>query len=261
MTSIRVRAFPFHRPSSWLTAALLLAAAGCASTANQGASASSPSAASPTKSAAEAEKAADAEAEKQEKIEKKEHELACARIELDIARQSTTADERDAKIQLVEVEFKLQRATGDLDNYKNVESKLATSETDLRLEEAKQRLEEARQELAELEKMYSKEKFAEITKELVLVRGKVRVKLAEKSLELAQKKATQQRDFEIPKKLKELTQALEKAQFDVDAARLKEARVANDKKLKLLKAEHSIDEIERAITKLKSGKDEKETKS
>jgi hypothetical protein len=221
--------------------------------------------AAPSKSAVPAEKDSasapkvDA-AERSEKIEKKEQELACARLELDIARQSLESDEREARARVVESEFKLQRATQDRDNFKNVEAQLTSSESDLRLEEAKERLEESRQELAELEKMYKQETFAEITKELVLVRGKVKVKMAEKGLELTQKKAVQQREFEIPKKLSELGQAIQKAEEDLDAAKRKETRLASEKKLKILKAEQAIGDIERSIAKLKSGKDEKSEK-
>jgi hypothetical protein len=242
-------------------AALLFGAPGCTSAGSRETASSTANGVGGQAADKDAHKEVDEKPSQQEKLEKKEYELVCARLELDIAKQAVDGDEREAKANLVQAEFKLQRAVEDRDNYKNVESALATSETDLHLEEAKERLEESRQEMAELEKMYKKETFAEITKELVLVRGKVRVKMAEKGLELAQKKATQQREFEIPKKTKELGQSVEKAQLDVDAARLKLARFENEKKLKLAKAERSITEIERAIAKLKSSKDDKEAKS
>ncbi len=276
MNTCRVRALSFSSHFSSVTASLLAAlplAAGCAvgggrvahDVPAEGAavqdSTSGKSDAAPEKDADASKSGKSDSADRAEKLEKKERELACARIELDIARQSTEADEREARSSVADAEFKLQRASEDRDNYKNVEAQLVTSEAELRLEEAKERLEESRQELAELEKMYKQETFAEITKELVLVRGKVKVKMAEKGLELTQRKGVQQREFEIPKKLKELGQSLQKAQDDLDAAKRKEARVANEKKLKILKAEQSIGEIERAIAKLKSGKDDKEVKS
>jgi hypothetical protein len=198
--------------------------------------------------------------DKKDQIEKKEHELACARLELDVAKLAVGSDEREAHMRVVETQRRLEMAKADRDNYKNVESVLAATEAQLRLDEAKERLDEARQELTELEKTYAQEKFAEITKELVLARGKAHVQLAEKGLELAQKKLAQQREVEQPKKLAELDLALEKAQHEANEARAKEERAATEKKLKIMKAEQAIQEDEHALAKLQSGGDAKEAK-
>jgi hypothetical protein len=274
MHRVRALTFPVSQPSS-SAAAVLLATLSLLGPACAVVPSKAPAQDAASAHSAPADKKADAsgvpdaaatpgaksdKADVAEKIEKKEQELACARLELDIARQSIESEESAARASVVESDFKLLRAKQDRDNFKNVEAQLTTSESDLRLEEAKERLEESRQELAELEKMYKQESFAEITKELVLVRGKVKVKMAEKGLELTQKKAVQQREFEIPKKLAELEQAIQKASEDQYAALSKEARLANEKKLKILKAEQAIGDIERSIAKLKSGKDEKNEK-
>jgi hypothetical protein len=198
--------------------------------------------------------------DKKDQIEKKEHELACARLELDVARMAVGADEREAHMRVVETERKLEMAKADRDNYKNVESVLASTEAQLHLDEAKERLDEARQELTELEKTYAQEKFAEITKELVLARGKARVQLAEKGLELAQKKLAEQRDVEQPKKLAELGLALDKAQHEANEAHAREERTATEKKLKIMKAEQAIQENEHALAKLQGAGDAKEAK-
>jgi hypothetical protein len=198
--------------------------------------------------------------DKKDQIEKKEHELACARLELDVARLAVGAEEREAHMHVVETERKLEMAKADRDNYKNVESVLASTEAQLHLDEAKERLDEARQELTELEKTYAQEKFAEITKELVLARGKARVQLAEKGLDLTQKKLAHQRDVEQPKKLAELTLALDKAQHEANEAHAKEERAATEKKLKLMKAEQVIQENEHALAKLQSAGDAKDAK-
>jgi hypothetical protein len=202
--------------------------------------------------AAQGGKDSDDKPDKQEKIERKEHELACARLELQVAQQVTAADERDAKMRVVECERKLEMATRDVENFKSVESVLANTEANLHIDEAKERLDESKQELKELEKSYEHEKFAEITKELVLSRGKVRVELAQKGLELSQKKASAVRDVEQPKKVAELSLAREKAEHDANEARSKTERLASENKLKLMKAEQSVQEIEHALAKLQS---------
>jgi hypothetical protein len=244
-----------------LLAALTFSLASCAADAARSTHDSSAVDPGAAKKDAPPAKEDDEKPDKKEKVEKKEHELACARLELQVAKQSTAADEREAHMRVVEAERKLDMAKRDQENYKNVESVLANAEASLHLDEAKERLEEARQELTELEKTYAKEKFAEITKELVLTRGKVRVHLAEKSLDLAQKKLAEQRDVDQPKKLAELSLALEKAQHEANEARAKEERGQTESKLKLMKAEQSVQELEHALAKLQSSSDEKAAKS
>ncbi len=233
-----------------LAAPLAVLAAACA--AERDARATPPPDSAAHADAAQGGKEADDKPDKQEKIERKEHELACARLELQVAEQVIAADERDAKMRVVECERKLEMATRDVDNFKNVESVLANTEANLHIDEAKERLDEAKQNLKELEKSYEHERFAEITKELVLSRGKMQVELAQKGLDLSQKKASAVRDVEQPKKVAELSLAREKAEHDANEARSKTERLASENKLKLMKAEQSVQEIEHALAKLQS---------
>lgn len=198
------------------------------------------------------EKKKDEKEDKAEELRKKEHELDYARRELKIARLETESAGREAKNALDAAEFKLKEALDERDHYKTKESTLKIAGEALGIERSEEQRERQRQELAEIEAMYAKEDFAELTKELVIRRSRMDLVLAEKNLAIEQQKLADLRDHEIPQKTRALAEEVVKAEKSLAEAKAKLARHESEKELKLLKSEHAVENVEREITKLKA---------
>jgi HlyD family secretion protein len=194
--------------------------------------------------------------DKAEELRKKSHELDYARLSLQLARFDAQAGEGEAQKELESAERALAAATVELENFRTTVRELENADRALDLDRAKQNVVEAEQELAELEAMYAQEKFAATTKELVLLRGRSRLEMSKRGLELENRRAAQQRTFEHPKRERELTEAVAKAALARESAARKVERTKLQQKLDLLKAEHSVEDVQAALAKL-----EKEAKA
>ncbi len=189
--------------------------------------------------------------DKQDALRKKERELDYARRDLRIARLAAENDERDAKDAVEEAERKLKEARLEREHFLGTQAPLRTDESALAIERSTENRERQKQELEELEAMYKEEELATLTKELVIRRSRKDVELAQKSLDLEARKQAALKDHELPKKQRELEDAVVKTEKALATAKTKESRSALEKELKLLKAEHAIDELEREVAKLK----------
>ena len=193
------------------------------------------------------EKADDADAA--DKVQKAQRELEYAKIDLDLAKMSTAAEAREADQSVVEATQKLDAVKKDRDNFKNNETPQKLAEKQLDIDRSTQFTEEAKQELDELEGMYKKEEFASLTKELVLSRGKKKLEFAKRGLELAKKNQDQLTNFDLPKKQLELDQSVERAEKALAEANAKKEKSALESTLKVKKAEHHVDEAQKALEK------------
>lgn len=187
-----------------------------------------------------------------DKVTKKEREVEYAKMELEIAKLSAAADEREAEMAVVEATQKLDAAKKDRDHFKGLDKPNKLADKQLDVDRAAFRMEEQGDELKELETMYKKEDFAELTKELVLKRGKKNLEFAQRGLDIAKKDQEGLSAHDLPKKETELDQAVQRAEKGLQEANAKKDRSAMESKLKLLKAEHRVDEAQRELDKAKS---------
>ena len=222
-----------------------LASLGCAATSGSGPSASGDASKPPAGGGKEEADSAD------EKIAKAQREVEYAKLELEIAKLSVAAETREADQGVLEANQKLDAVRKDRDVFKSSEGPVKLADKQLDVDRTAQYMEEQRQELEELEKMYKQEEFASLTKELVLTRGKAKLEFARRGLELAKKGQDQLAGHEVPKRQLELDQSVEKAEKTLAEANAKKERGALESKLKLLKAEHHVDEAARALEKTK----------
>lgn len=213
------------------------------------ASCTSSPAAAPQPDAKDGKQAADKEGE----LRKKQREAEYARLQLEIARMEAKNGERELQDQLAAAERELAAASGELDNFSRVAREIETAERGLSLDRSKQNMLEAAQELSELEAMYAQEDFATMTEELVINRGRTRQAMAKRDFELAQRRAEQLRGFEHPKREREMTERVAKAEQALLEAKAKAEKSRVESKLALLKAEHSLDEAEREVVKAAEG--------
>jgi hypothetical protein len=189
------------------------------------------------------------DADAADKVEKAKREVDYAKIDLDLAKMSTASEARESDQAVVEATQKLEAVKKDRDNFKNTETPQKLAEKQLDIDRSTQFMEESKQELDELEGMYKKEEFASLTKELVLSRGKKKLEFAKRGLELAKKNQEQLTSFDLPKKQLELDQSVERAEKALAEATAKREKGALEAKLKVMKAEHHVDEAQRAYDK------------
>jgi len=193
--------------------------------------------------------------ENAEKLQKKERELACALLDLDIARATVENDERTCNNDVKQAEQDLKTSRAELDHFTKVEKDTALRKAQLDVDKSEWSMEQKRQELHELETMYQQEEVATLTKELVLQRGKVALQQAEKDLALDRDELADLRDWDNPHKQEELSQKVEKNVRALEDARSKLARTTLEGRLKVLKAEQAIAELQGDIAKLKKSGD------
>jgi hypothetical protein len=212
-----------------LTSLLLLA--GCAST------------------QAGAPAAAQAQSGDENALREKRHGLASAELKLSIAQLQAKSGEASAAHAVAMAEADVDLAHKALEG---AERGIAIEEGELALslERSQQNVTESQQELAELESMYSAEEFANKTKELVLTRGRARLEMAQKGLELAKQRAAEQRGREFPRRMEEAKLAVTKAERGLAEAREASERGALERKLSLLEAEHAQQELQREVADL-----------
>jgi hypothetical protein len=181
---------------------------------------------------------------------KKQREVEYARIELRIAELSAEEEGRDAAYEVADAEDDLLEARKAYDNFVGVEKPMALERSDFGLERGHWSRTQNEQELKELQAMYEAEEFAQLTKELVLMRGEKNLEFAQKDLALDVREAAQLKEFELPKKERELERAKAKAERALSNAKAKKSKIDVERELKLLRAKNALDEAEREIVKL-----------
>ncbi len=181
---------------------------------------------------------------------KKRREIEYARIELRIAELLAEEETRDADHQIEDAEDDLSEARKDLDNFMGVEKAITLERSEFGLERGNWNRTQNEQELKELQAMYQAEEFAQLTKELVLMRGEKNLEFASKDLALDLREAAQLKEFELPKKQREIERKIAKAERALSDARAKKAKTEIERDLKLLRAKNAVDEAEREQKKL-----------
>ncbi len=188
------------------------------------------------------------------KKDKKKVDMAGLRIEFALAQMdmreaegavARSIESADHGIALAEHELEL--AQSELAHFVEVDIKLSAAEAELSLDRTRGRLDDSRAELQQLLDMYKDEEFAMSTKELVISRGKRSVEQSERSLDLAEKRAADQRDFEEARKVQSFQHKVEEA---VRSLRLKISALetANaEGEAKLMRAQDKIRLVQKKI--------------
>ncbi len=177
------------------------------------------------------------------KVEKARRDIDLARLELRIAQLDARIEQNSAKDALYAAERKLEQAKRDLEHFRTAEAKVDLEKARIRLDRSANRAEQAKDELAELVAMYDAEEFAEMTKELVLKRGRQNLELAERDVAVETRAFEMIQDHDHPRKLRELEESLRQAQNNLEAGTLKLEKAE-------LKAEHSLQKARDRIHEL-----------
>jgi hypothetical protein len=179
------------------------------------------------------------------KAEKKAREVTYAKMELAIAQLDAERELKDATLDVERSRHDLEAAQRNLEHFQKVERALALEDQVIDLDRAKEQAHQQQQELEELMAMYKADEYAKLTKELVIQRGKFQMEMAQRSLELARKRAADREGHEWPTKERELSLALRKAQDGLESSEAKLVKTKASTELELLRAKHKVEEAER----------------
>jgi len=207
---------------------------------------------SDTKASATSEEGADEAEDSKDEVAKSERKLEDARIELRIANADAESAAQKSTDEVEGAGNALRIATEALDQFMKAERELELSQVTLGLDQASWRVEAEKQELAELEAMYKRDDVATLTKELVLQRGKKGVEFAERSLAHEQREASAKRDFELPRKQRELEFEKKEKDNALRDARAEAAKGKDQVELALRKAKAEVDDAEKALAKART---------
>ncbi len=179
------------------------------------------------------------------KAEKKERGITYARMELALAEMDAEFEMRDAKLDLERAMQGLDAAQRDLRHFTDVERPLELEDQQMDVDRGVESALEQKQELEELMKMYKADDFAKMTKELVLQRGKFRMELAQREMELTKKRAADKQAHALAVKELDLKLALKKAQDGVYGAESKMKKTQAHNELELMRARHKLDDAQK----------------
>lgn len=179
-------------------------------------------------------------------------ELDVARLELEIAQQKSEHAIDEKQEAVAQKRAARDAAQKELALFQSFTRPHKLTAADIELDDAKKDVWEAEQELEELRAMYSKEQFAERTKELVLGRGEKNLALAKRKLELAQAERAALESGELAQEATKLTEALRQAEVEHAFAEREVALAAMEAKAELEKARGELASKERALKKARS---------
>jgi len=201
--------------------------------------------------------AADEDSDKAFKIEQAAQKLEIAKLEVEVAHISAEAALRKAEQELESARKGLDEQRRELEYFKTVTMPVQLEQAQISHDRSTHRADESLDELRELESMYASEEFAEMTKELVLKRGRRSLELAKRSLEVSAMNMKGLREEELPKKqraleleLLEAEQKLARAETELEKTRI-EARVSQ------MKSRQKIADAEKAVRDAKKDKSAK----
>ena len=227
-------------PRTYLPTALLLVLCSCAATGKSGNAATAPGG-----------DAAAKDDSKVDALQKKERELNYAKLQLQITELELQADERSQKNSIADSERGVRKSEEELSDFLQSQKQIESAERALSLDQQQEGVRETQQEYDELESMYKDEDFAKKTKELVLSRGKARLGFSQRGMELSTSRRDFHEKFVMPRKERDLREALEKARTGLEDGRAMAERKKLSNQLQLLRAKDGLDELQKEVEKLK----------
>jgi paraquat-inducible protein B len=152
-------------------------------------------------------------------VAKTERRLHIAERKTEVAHLGAEIEAVRAEAAVAEARRKLEAARGELEHFRAHTRPTKTQAAEIDRDQARYAAEHAQAELAELEAMYEAEEFAEMTKELVLRRGRRSLEIALRRLEVEGAKLRALGD-EFDRNEQQLQGAIAAAEIDLHAAEL-----------------------------------------
>ncbi|MBI1381850.1 MAG: hypothetical protein GC161_12275 [Planctomycetaceae bacterium] len=172
-------------------------------------------------------------------------ELSEAKAELRLAELQRESELAEAEAKLKFAAEDLEDARKELAAFTGAERGFEQQESQLGLDAARNRLTDAEAELGELEAMYAGDDFAEITKELVLSRGRRSLEMAQRGLALTEAKHTLLTSHTLPSKQRELEREVLEAELALAEAKRGLERTKLEVEQALAKAQKNLEKAQK----------------
>ncbi|MCA9316908.1 MAG: hypothetical protein H6806_00290 [Planctomycetes bacterium] len=173
-----------------------------------------------------------------------------ANWELERLKLEDMQEERRSRVRAEKARQESEDAKRKLEVWEASEKPERLARLQLNLDQGRDRLVQAEQELKELEAMYAAEEFANMTKELVLYRGRKQVEFAKRDLDLDEQAAKRERESEIPLEENEKRRAAEEAHNDWIDANEDLERSMQERALGIWSATQEIEALRRKIRRV-----------
>ena len=174
------------------------------------------------------------------KARKLEHELMVSRMKLEVARLDTQIKAETAKAGLAKSGRETKNAKDAVAHFDKVAAPTRVKEAQITLDAAKNAAEQAKDEYNELVAMYKAEEFAEMTKELVLKRGRHNLDLAERRLQVQVGKLQDLEKSVLPRERAALKGKLQDAESGFRRAQLTTEKTKLEIRIAVSEAEHAV---------------------
>jgi len=187
----------------------------------------------------------------------KEKELRSKRRELErlFAEHRIAALDRDMRE--LSVAAARQRAAEDLEaarrelaHFEGAERPRELDEWQIRIDRSTYHAEQAKGELDELIAMYEADEFAKATKELVILRGRRQLEMAERELANTKKEFAEFREFALPNREREHRRKVADAEREVHKAEREAEKAGLERELQLQKEQDRVRDLEEEIAEL-----------
>ena len=184
--------------------------------------------------------------------DKLQHQIELARLELESNTISVTLRRRKAQAAVRDARFNLKMAKQALDAFRTAEVPTKLKDAQISLDQARNRAELAEAELNELIAMYKEDEFAEMTKELVLKRGRKNLEFARRRLAVQKDKMEQLKKQELPRREAQLANKLLQSQDALADAELGQKKADIEVRIMTMKATRKLADLENELKEVKN---------
>ena len=182
------------------------------------------------------------------------HTVKMAELKLKIAEFDVQISDDGAEAAVRKAKHDLLLARSALTHFDAFVAPSRLAQAQIALDSAKNRAEQAKDEYNELVAMYKQEEFAEMTKELVLKRGRHSMDIAGRALKLQADKMNDLKKTVLPRERTVLAGKLDAADAAMAQGKLKQRKAMIQSQVTLAEAAHQLDsaktDLEEVRTKL-----------
>lgn len=159
--------------------------------------------------------------------------------------------ERANPLDMASAERAYKHAKEDYDKWVKQDKKVAIENAEFSLRSAQQSLDNQKEELKQLEKMYRSKDLVEETEEIILKRQRFAVEQSEHFLRLSKNRRDQVINIDLPRREKELTDGLERAEIAYIKAKASIPMSLDQKRLSMEKAKYDRDRSKEKFANMK----------
>ncbi len=189
--------------------------------------------------------------ELEEAITELENSVEQAQRSLESQQASAAMADRRRELSIQSAERSLERAQESLDHFNKIARDERIRRSELSLESSEHSIQDQEEELAQLEELYEGNDLAKESQDIVLNRSKRRLKVSKERLEMQKRSHERLKSVEIPRRLEDLTHAVESAKLAHEAATNPNLNGTTEQELKMERAVESFESKQESLEKLK----------